>query len=478
MGPRFVRITDIDNAGVIQWPSVPGCVINANDHEKYRLAEGDVLFARTGSIEKACIVRDGPDAVFASYLIRGRPRHRMLAEWLRIFVRSSGYVSQAKAASAGVGRANINARTLTRLHLVVPPLTEQRRIAEAVDSYLSRLDEAEAALVRVRHNLKRYRAAVLQAAVEGRLVPTEAELARAEGRDFEPASELLKRILAERRRRWEEAELSRLKASGKAPKDDKVRAKYRAPSSPDLAGLPRLPEGWCWTVLEQLVWQVRDGPHYSPKYADAGVPFVTGGQVRPNGVDFDGAKRITSELHAELCKRVRPANGDVLYTKGGTTGIARVNTYHHEFSVWVHVAVLKLAGLVAPFYLQHALNSPWCYAQAQKYTHGVGNQDLGLTRMIKITIPLPPLAEQHRIVSEVDAQDSFTCTAALSVDRAVASSGRLRQAILKWAFEGKLVDQDPNDEPAAALLERIRATHAEVADAGLRKRQPRARKRR
>ena len=109
-------------------------------------------------------------------------------------------------------------------------------------------DDAVATLERVRRNLTRYRASVLKAAVEGRLVPTEAKLARAEGRSYEPASVLLERILAERRRRWEEAELAKMKAKGKVPKDDKWKAKYVEPIAPDTSELPDLPEGWCWAT--------------------------------------------------------------------------------------------------------------------------------------------------------------------------------------------------------------------------------------
>ena len=122
-------------------------------------------------------------------------------------------------------------------HSPVPSLrpTEQRRIVEAIESYFTRLDDAVATLERVQRNLKRYRASVLKAAVEGRLVPTEAELARAEGRDYEPASALLERILAERRRRWHEA-------GG--------RGKYQEPVAPDTTDLPELPEGWCWASVD------------------------------------------------------------------------------------------------------------------------------------------------------------------------------------------------------------------------------------
>ena len=130
---------------------------------------------------------------------------------------------------------------------------EQQRVVEAIDSYLTRLDDAVASLERVQAKLKAYRASVLKAAVEGRLVPTEASLARAEKRDYEPAEVLLARILKERRRRWEEAELAKLKAAGKTPKDDKWKAKYQEPVAPDTSTLPELPEGWCWATVDQLL---------------------------------------------------------------------------------------------------------------------------------------------------------------------------------------------------------------------------------
>jgi type I restriction enzyme S subunit len=331
----------------------------------------------------------------------------------------------------------------------LPPFPEQRRIVAEIETQFTRLDAGVAALERAQANLKRYRASVLKAACEGRLVPTEAELARAEGRDYEPAGQLLVRILAERRAKWE------AENPGK---------KHKEPASPDaidypqgLPSLSELPEGWIWVTLNQLTWLVKDGPHYSPQYVDEGIPFITGGNVRPSGVDFSNVKYISPELHTELSKRCKPEKDDILYTKGGTTGIARVNTYDIEFNVWVHVAVLKLSGPLNPFYVQHALNSPSCYAQAQKYTHGVGNQDLGLTRMINIIIALPPLAEQHRIVAEVERRLSIVAALEAEVEAALARAARLRQSILKRAFEGRLVEQDPDDEPASALLARIKA---------------------
>jgi type I restriction enzyme S subunit len=127
---------------------------------------------------------------------------------------------------------------------------EQDRIVAEIEKQFTRLDAATAALKRVQANLKRYRASVLKAACEGRLVPTEAELARKEGRAYEPADKLLQRILRERRARWEADTLAKMQASGKPPKDDHWKQKYKEPSAPDTSNLPPLPEGWCWASLE------------------------------------------------------------------------------------------------------------------------------------------------------------------------------------------------------------------------------------
>lgn len=144
-------------------------------------------------------------------------------------------------------------------------------------------------------------------------------------------------------------------------------------------------------------------------------------------------------MHQELSKRCKPEYGDILYTKGGTTGIARVNNYDIDFNVWVHVAVLKLTLLTDSFYLQNALNSPHCYKQSQNFTHGVGNQDLGLTRMINITIPLCSMNEQYQIIQEIESRLSVADNFEITIDDTLLKTKTLRQTILKSAFAGRLV---------------------------------------
>jgi|SanBayMetagenome_1026888.scaffolds.fasta_scaffold12209_2 type I restriction enzyme S subunit len=360
-------------------------------------------------------------------------------------------------ARKGGAQPNISQQIVNDIYLPLPPLPEQHRIVDKIEELFTELDAGVELLKKLKAKLKRYRQAVLKAAVEGNLTK---EWRTANQGKLEPASVLLERILKQRREKWEAEQLAKMKAQGKPPKDDSWKLKYKEPIAPDTSDLPELPDGWVWVNLGQITWSVKDGPHYSPKYVDEGIPFITGGNVRPSGVDFANAKRITPELYRELSKKCKPEKGDILYTKGGTTGIARVNTYDIEFNVWVHVAVLKLAGLVEPFYIQHSLNSPFCYSQSQHFTHGVGNQDLGLTRMIKIVLSLPPQDEQKKIIDEIEYLYSVIDQLEKTIDFNLKRAEKLRQSILKQAFEGKLVPQDSNDEPAEKLLERIKAEKA------------------
>lgn len=357
------------------------------------------------------------------------------------------------AQGKGGAQSNISNGIVRQLRVPLAPHGEQLRIVTKIEELFSDLDAGIAALERVRASLKRYRASVLKAAVEGRL----SEDWRKRNPVQESGEQLLERILAERRAKWEQEQLRKFKEAGKtAPKGWEKR--YKLPIGHEETYLPGIPVSWRWTSLGALAWQVRDGPHHTPKYCESGIPFITGGHIRSNGIDFTRAKYISQELHKEFCKRCKPEGGDLLYTKGGTTGIAYINRETREFSVWVHVAVLKLVDCLHKPYLALALSSPDCYAQSQKYTHGVGNQDLGLTRMVKIAVPLPPLAEQTAIVAEVDRRLSVAEAAELQVEHALQRASRLRQAILKRAFEGQLVGQDPSDESAMNLLERLRGT--------------------
>jgi restriction endonuclease S subunit len=169
---------------------------------------------------------------------------------------------------------------------------------------------------------------------------------------------------------------------------------------------PEVQDGWAVATLGRVIRSAIDGPHFSPHYLDSGVPFLSARNVKVDRWQLDDVKYISRDDFELFSQRVCPKVGDVLYTKGGTTGVARVVDLTFDFQVWVHIAVLECQkDRVDPRYLAMSLNSTACFEQAQLETRGATNQDLGLSRMKRIEFPLPAsIDEQRKIVEEVEAR--------------------------------------------------------------------------
>jgi type I restriction enzyme S subunit len=380
----------------------------------------------------------------------------------------------------GGAQPNISQTVIKSFPIVIAPLPEQHRIVEAIESYLTRLDDAVSTLERVQQNLKRYRASVLKAAVEGRLVPTEAELAREEGRDHEPANVLLERILVERRKCWIEdaAEKGRAKAEEKARKAGKPwtkkkdattleaeRAKavkkYKEPAVPATTDLPELPEGWCWTTVDQVSLGVKYGSSAKTKVDSGGaVPVLRMGNIVEGQLDFSDLKFLPGEHHE--FPDLLLEEGDLLFNRTnsaelvGKTAVFRGQMKPCSFASYL-IRVRFSRGVEAE-YVTHFINS----VAGRRWIGSVVSQQVGQanvngTKLRSCAVPLPPSAEQQRIRAEVGRLHSVAFAAEEDARRDFSRCHQLHQAILKWAFEGKLVDQDPKDEPASVLLERIKA---------------------
>ena len=339
----------------------------------------------------------------------------------------------------------------------LPPLAEQRRIVAEIETQFTRLDASVSALRRAQANLKRYRASVLKAACEGRLVPTEAELARSEGRDYEPAGVLLECILAERRARWE----SQVKRRGK----------YKEPSAPDASAQPELPEGWVWATLSQLSelkGGVTKGQRYKDEQSLREIPYLRVVNVQRGF--FDLKQISTIETTQENIEQLRLVPGDILFTEGGDRDkLGRGWVWKGEIEDCIHQNHVFRArpscNSVIPEFV-----SWWGNSFGQDFFSRFGKQttnlaSINLTVLSQFPIPLPPLAEQRRIVADVERRLSVVQQTEATVEASLARAERLRQSILKQAFSGKVVPQDPDDEPASALLERIKAEREAEAEA-------------
>jgi len=322
---------------------------------------------------------------------------------------------------------------LKKFHLPRAPEDQQKHIVAEIEKQFSRLDEAVASLKRVKANLKRYKAAVLKAAVEGKLT----EAWRKQHPDTEPASELLQRILVERRAKWEQAELAKMQAMGKIPKDDTWKKKYSEPTNLDTTELPELPTGWAWATLDMIGQEgrpiiygiIKPGPHVPD-----GVPYVRVTEMKDGRIDVEGLRRTAPERAAKFA-RATLQPGDILISKDGTIGrVAVVPPELAGGNITQHVMRAPVHEWVWRDFVVWAIRSDWCQRWLTGETKGVALRGVNVEDFRRLPIPIPPVAEQISIDEEVERCLSITDEAEAQVNANLQRAERLRQSILATAF--------------------------------------------
>ena len=313
--------------------------------------------------------------------------------------------------------------------------------------------------------LGQYRQSLLKAAVEGALTAAW----RSQHTPTEKGAQLLERILTERRTRWEARQLTKFAEQGKAPPKD-WQKKYPEPVQPDTTDLSELPEGWVWASVEQVSsderYSLSIGPFGSnlkvPDYRDAGVPLVFVRNIRSGKYGGVHTKYVTQDKALELGAHSIDA-GDVLVTKmGEPPGDADVYPSDQPPAV-ITADCIKIRcwpGLMEPRLLKAIINSDVGKRQIEPMTQGVAQRKVSLGRFTSLAVPVPPADEQAFIVQAIEVADSEASEKFIAINYSLKQSTAQRQNILRAAFAGQLVPQDPTDEPASALLARIRAERA------------------
>lgn len=387
-----------------------------DEYQEFLIKKGDILIGMSGSIGKLCTYdRDEPalQNQRTGLLIFKDPEQKPWV-WHYLPLLEKDLVKAGK----GVAVLNVSASQIESFPIPLAPLEQQKRIVAEIEKQFSRLDEAVANLKRVKANLIRYKAAVLKAAVEGRLVETEAEIARREGRSYETGEQLLQRILETRRSQW------------------KGKGKYKEPVAPDTADLPELPDGWVWTLVGQAfdVYVGATPSRAKAEYWNGGIPWVSSGEVgfcriksTRETISQDGFENSSTNLH--------PAGTVLLGMIGegktrGQAAILEIEACNNQNSAAIRVSETE----VLPEYVYGFLEKE--YEVTRRRGSGGNQPALNKERVSQIPIPLPPIVEQQRIIAEVDSRLSLANVVAAQVNANLKRAERLRQTILIKCFSG------------------------------------------
>ncbi len=367
------------------------------------------------TVVDVCIVRTG---------VRGASHH-----WLMHAINSLAVRSAIEGLQGGSTRKRISRSNLAKLEVPWPPLPEQHRIVARIEELFTRLDAAVEGLKKIKAQLKRYRQAVLKHAFEGNLT---AEWRQAHKHELEPASVLLERIKQERQKT--------------------AKAKYKELPPLDSAGLPRLPEGWVCTALGETVEPSDEkiDPAKAQNMPYVGLEHIEKDNGKLLGYGYANDVRST---------KTRFYTGDLLY--------GRLRPYLNKTHVVDFDGICSTDILVFPSgqylsnkYLFYRLLCSDFVSFASSNMSGVQHPRVSFSILSRFPLSFPSLPEQHKIAEEIERRFSIADQIEKTVDQGLKQAERLRQSILKRAFEGKLVPQDPNDEPAEKLLERIKAEKA------------------
>jgi len=445
-GDGFIDLSDV------RWVEVE------NGH---RLRPGDVLFNNTNSpvwVGKTALVVEDKEFAFSNHMTRVRSGQALIPQFLAKqlnYLCVSGYFKlQCKK---HVNQASISSKFLSEsVPLRVAPLNEQKRIVRKIEALQTRSKKAKDALDQIPPLLEKFRQSVLAAAFRGDLTKEWREKNKDK---IEPASVLLERIRVERRKKWEEEELKKFKAKGKVPKDDSWKSKYKEPEPVDTTGLPELPEGWVWARVQELSF-VGTGltPLRSePRFWDKGtIPWIK--SAATNQPEVSKAEEFVTDVALKETNLTIYPPGTLLvamYGEGQTRG--RCTELKIPATINQAMAALTFEGLTCQCrgwvkrYFQKN------YEQIRFLSGGGVQPNLNVGKVNRLVLPLPPLAEQKVLIEMFEERELAARSIRELVREGIDSFSVFNQSILAKAFRGELVPQDPNDEPASVLLERIKA---------------------
>jgi type I restriction enzyme S subunit len=338
--------------------------------------------------------------------------------------------------SGSAGQLRVPVNYLRSAPVPLPPLPEQRRIVARIDELFAEIAEGEVALERARQGLDTWRRALLKAAVTGELTRDWREA----NRPIDTGADFLARIRAERR--------------ASARRSSRVR-RSTTPGTPDTSSFPVLPDGWAWAKLGECIAHLTSGSRdWSQHYDQGSAIFIMAQNIRPGQYNHSYVKHVAAPVGDPETARTRVQKNDLLVTiVGANTGdVCRVDFDADNYFVCQSVALIRpLLSEMSEFLELYFVAPDGGRAEFEKVIYGAGRPHLSFDQLLETRVPVPSLTEMREIVQRIRSEKE----AAFSEQEFDRDLLALRQAILKAAFEGRLVSQDPADEPASGLLTRL-----------------------
>lgn len=467
VGVPIARLQNIDRNTFVAKNTQYVTTEKAEELARHTFVPGDILITKLGDpLGKACLA---PDSIARGVLVADVVRARLTHEWVdRRFLCyqiNAGYIiEQFKDQTKGTTRPRVNLTKIRGLKARLCPLREQTRIVAKLEELLSGLDAGVAELKAAQKKLAQYRQSLLKAAVEGALT----EEWRQHNTPAETGAQLLERILTERRARWETKQLARFAEQGKKPPKD-WQKKYPEPVQPDTSDLPELSEGWVWASVDQISPDDLANGRSVPS-ADAGAKVLRLTAVRDGRIDLNEYKH--GAWSAEEAKQFAVTEGDLLIVRGngsislvGRAGLVGKVTDQVAFpDTMIRLRVVE--RVVSSSWVSLLWNSRFVRQHLERRARtSAGIYKISQPDIVSSTIPVPPLSEQKHILQLFEKMQEQLEAAQSALNFGHKQSTAQRQNILRTAFAGELVPQDPTDEPASVLLERIRAERAAQAAA-------------
>lgn len=415
-----------------------------------RLPPGTVCLSRTASVGYVTVM--GREMATSQDFVNWVCSDALVPDFLKYLLLAEGE-DTLRSFGKGSVHTTIYFPEVEEFRVCVPGVARQRRIVAKLDALLARGKKAREHLDRIPALLDALKRSILAAAFRGDLT---ADWRKANP-EVEPATKLLERIRAERRRRWEEE----LRAKGK----DQKKAKYEEPAPVDETELPELPEGWCWATVGELVADIEAGrsPSTEGRPAEAHEPGVLKVSAVTWG-EFDPAenKRLLASDRLDEDAVVRA--GDLLISRANTAqlvgAVVLVQEDHPNLMLSDKILRLVTTPTVNKSFLLYAMRTPLVRELFEGDATGTSDSMRNLTQdKIRATpIAVAPAQEQAEICRLLDVEFGRVKRLVAAMDMQRRGLSALESSTLGAAFRGELVPQDPNDEPADVMLARLRAT--------------------